>query len=49
MIGNAVPVNLSKILARQISIDMVDYLGGDDKNTFEDLDTPKQITLFFTA
>lgn len=49
MIGNAVPVNLSKILAQKISIDITNYLEEGNKNAFEDLDVPKQITLFFPA
>ena len=49
MVGNAVPVNLSKILARKISIDIANYLGAGSKNNYENLDISKQITLIFPA
>ncbi|MEM7593920.1 MAG: DNA cytosine methyltransferase [Cyanobacteria bacterium P01_A01_bin.83] len=47
MIGNAVPVNLAKILAQKIKIDVLSHIQDGNKQSADKLDTPKQITLIF--
>lgn len=49
MIGNAVPVNLSKILAEKIKIDILNSIQENSKNDFETFDCPKQISLIFPS
>ena len=49
MIGNAVPVNLAKILAQKIKIDVLSHIQGNNKQSADKFDTPKQITLIFPS
>jgi DNA (cytosine-5)-methyltransferase 1 len=47
MIGNAVPVNLAKILAQKIHVDIREYLQTGSCQKIKTISTPKQMSLIF--